>query len=189
MHLLEVKDLKVLYGKAIALNGMDLYLNSEELVGVVGPNGAGKTTLLKAISGIVPVEGEDYWFSSGFGWRVNPFTGLDEYHKGLDICGQEGTPIIAPADGRVFAEAYDKYMGNYLHIDHGWGCTTSYAHLAGFSVTVGEEVSRGQIIGSMGSTGRTTGPHLHYSIAIKNKAVNPLDYILNNKFARNVRRW
>ncbi|UCG11388.1 MAG: M23 family metallopeptidase [Deltaproteobacteria bacterium] len=145
-----------------------------------------KQRLLDSTPSIVPVLGERYWFSSGFGWRYNPFTGLKEFHYGLDISDLKGTPIIAPASGVVLSKGYEKYMGEYLRIDHGWGCVSTYGHLASVFANVGARVKRGQVIGTMGDSGKSTGPHLHYELAINNEPVNPLDYILNNKFAK---RW
>jgi murein DD-endopeptidase MepM/ murein hydrolase activator NlpD len=138
--------------------------------------------LLATTPSIVPVASEDYCFTSAFGWRSSPFTGRREFHNGLDIGGYEGTPVIAPANGKVAATGYGKYNGKYLRIDHSRACTTTFAHLAGFNVTEGQAVKRGQVIAFMGNTGQSTGPHLHYTITVNNKAVNPQDYILNNRF-------
>jgi len=130
---------------------------------------------------ITPVDAEEYWFSSGFGWRRNPLTGVKEFHDGLDISAAEGTPIIAPADGRVIKIGHDKYLGNYLQVDHGWGCTTKFGHLSGFQVTSGQEVKRGEVMAFMGNTGFSTGPHLHYQIEVNGKTVNPINYIITAK--------
>jgi murein DD-endopeptidase MepM/ murein hydrolase activator NlpD len=91
---------------------------------------------------ILPVEIDDYWFSSGFGWRRSPFTGLKEFHNGLDISSRRGTPIIAPADGKVIKKGQDKYLGKYLKIDHGGQIVTMYGHLSGFNVSPGQMVER-----------------------------------------------
>jgi murein DD-endopeptidase MepM/ murein hydrolase activator NlpD len=128
---------------------------------------------------IVPVLAENYWFASGFGWRRSPFTGLDEFHNGLDISGPQGTPIIAPGDGIVTKRAKDKYLGNYVEISHGRGITTLYGHLSGYNCTLGQRVKRGEIIAYMGNTGLSTGHHLHYTVKVGGRAVSPLNYILN----------
>ena len=133
---------------------------------------------------IIPVEVTDYWFSSGFGWRRSPFTGLKEFHNGLDISGRKGTPIIAPADGKVIKRGYDKYLGKYLKIDHGRKVITTYGHLSAYNVSAGQKVQRGDIIASMGNSGLSTGHHLHYMIKVKDRCVNPLHYILNAKANR-----
>ena len=133
---------------------------------------------------IVPVNVTDYWFSSGFGWRRSPFTGLKEFHNGLDISSAKGTPIIAPADGTVIKRGYDKYLGKFLKIDHGRKIITTYGHLSAYNVSPGQEVKRGDIIASMGNSGLSTGHHLHYMVKVKDRCVNPLHYILNAKANR-----
>ena len=133
---------------------------------------------------IIPVEENDYWFSSGFGWRRSPFTGLKEFHNGLDISSRKGTPVVAPATGKVTKKGYDKYLGKYIKIDHGRQIVTTYGHLSGFNVSPGQKVLRGDVIGFMGNSGLSTGHHLHYMIKIKNRCVNPLHYILNAKANR-----
>lgn len=133
---------------------------------------------------IMPVNVTDYWFSSGFGWRRSPFTGLKEFHNGLDISSAKGTPIVAPADGTVIKRGYDKYLGKFLKIDHGRKIVTTYGHLSAYNVSPGQKVERGDIIASMGNSGLSTGHHLHYMIKVKERCVNPLHYILNAKANR-----
>ena len=140
-----------------------------------------KRDLIERIPSILPVDTDRYWFSSRFGWRRSPFTGAKEFHNGLDISGKKGTPIIAPAKGRVIEKGRDAYQGNYLRIDHGWGCVTIFAHLLSTVVDGDQEVDRGELIGYMGSTGRSTGPHLHYQIEVDGKAVDPFDYFIGAK--------
>jgi murein DD-endopeptidase MepM/ murein hydrolase activator NlpD len=149
----------------------------QELVGAMRD----QRTLRDSTPSIVPVLGENYWFSSSFGWRRSPFTGLDEFHNGLDISSSPGTPIIAPADGIVTIKATDKYYGKYIEIDHGRGITTLYAHLSAFNCSCGHKVRRGDIIGYMGNTGLSTGHHLHYTVKVGDRVVNPTTYILNAK--------
>ena len=119
------------------------------------------------------------WLSSGFGKRVSPFTKEEEFHKGLDISTRMNTPIIATADGLVSSTGKDYLMGNKLMIDHGYGLKTRYGHMAKILVKRGEYVKRGQKIGLVGNTGRTTGPHLHYEVYLNGVPVNPRHYILN----------
>ena len=147
----------------------------QELIGVMRD----QRTLRDSTPSIVPVLGENYWISSGFGWRRSPFTGLDEFHNGLDISSSPGTPIIAPADGTVTIKATDKHFGKYLEIDHGRGITTLYGHLSAFNCNGGHKVKRGEIIGYMGNTGLSTGHHLHYTVRVGGRIVNPTAYILN----------
>ncbi|NDY41752.1 M23 family metallopeptidase [Dissulfurirhabdus thermomarina] len=130
---------------------------------------------------IVPVKASDYWISSGFGWRVNPFTGGRDFHNGLDIAGRPGTPIIAPADGTVVKVGRDKYLGRYVQLRHSPSCVTIYGHLSRFNVQRGDRVRRGDVIAFMGNTGLSTGHHVHYIVKINGKAVNPTHYILNMK--------
>ena len=137
--------------------------------------------LMDRTPSILPVNAKDFWFSSRFGWRRSPFTGAREFHKGLDISGRKGTPIVAPAKGRVIERGYDDYQGNYLQIDHGWGCITTFAHLLKFNVSLGQGVERGEVIAFMGSTGRSTNHHLHYQIEVNGEVVDPNNFIIITK--------
>ena len=135
-----------------------------------------KRNLLASTPSIRPVNG---WITSGFGSRISPFTGQNEFHSGLDISNAPGTKIIAPANGRVSIAAEKLYIGNLLVIDHAHGRVTQYGHLKEILVNPGQEVKRGDVIGLVGNTGRSTGPHLHYEVLINGTPVNPLKYILN----------
>jgi len=125
---------------------------------------------------IWPVMG---WVTSGFGFRTNPFTGLTQMHEGIDISNQVGTPIIAPADGIISDIGNDLGLGKILVISHGFGMITRYAHLNKVLVRVGQKVKRGEKIAEIGTSGRTTGPHLHYEVRLDGIPVNPMRYILN----------
>jgi murein DD-endopeptidase MepM/ murein hydrolase activator NlpD len=140
-----------------------------------------KWEFIDGIPSILPVDAEKYWFSSRFGWRRSPFTNRKEFHGGLDISSKKGTRIIAPAKGRIIAKGNDPLQGHYLRIDHGWGCVTTFAHLLSTVVTLQQEVERGELVAFMGSTGRSTGPHLHYQIEVNGKVVDPFNYIFNAK--------
>ncbi len=118
--------------------------------------------------------------TSTFNWRTDPFTGLREFHYGIDIATQLGNPVIATADGIVVESAFKKDFGNYVAILHNYGYKTIYAHLKKRLVKVGQKIKRGDKIGLVGSTGKSTAPHLHYEVRVHNKPVNPLDYILEN---------
>jgi murein DD-endopeptidase MepM/ murein hydrolase activator NlpD len=135
--------------------------------------------ILDSTPSIVPVKARKYWFSSGFGWRRSPFTGAKEFHNGLDICSHKGAPIVAPADGVVYRKGNHRYLGKYIRINHGRGVTTTYGHLSEHNVRKGQRVKRGEIIAFMGNTGRSAGTHLHYSVKVNRKYVNPFHYILN----------
>ncbi|MBL7175908.1 MAG: M23 family metallopeptidase [Desulfobacteraceae bacterium] len=133
-------------------------------------------SMLACTPSIWPTKG---WVSSDFGYRISPFTNEREFHKGLDISASMKTLIIAPADGVVSTVGRTHGYGRMLHINHGYGLKTVYAHLAQSLVTKGKYVKRGQKIALLGNSGRTTGPHLHYEVHLNGVPVNPLRYILN----------
>jgi len=117
--------------------------------------------------------------NSGFGQRIDPVLGMGigEFHKGVDIGSPDGTPVHAPANGRVIKADWSNGYGNEVEIDHGNGIVTVYGHLHGFNVVEGETVSKGQVIGYVGHTGKVTGPHLHYEVQLRGAAVNPHPYL------------
>ena len=131
---------------------------------------------LQAMPSIWPVEG---MLSSRFGGRASPFSGRGEFHKGLDIRNRAGTPIVAPAFGIVIMAGPDRAYGNSVEIDHGNGIITKYAHMQRFVVHKGQSIKRGEVLGYVGSTGRSTGPHLHYEVRLNGMHVDPMRYILN----------
>ena len=117
--------------------------------------------------------------TSGFGEREDPILGFGtgEFHKGLDIGSPDGTPVHAPADGRVLKAGMGNGYGREIQIDHGSGIVTVYGHLQGWNVTAGQNVVKGEVIGFVGHSGRTTGSHLHYEVQIRGNAVNPHKYL------------
>jgi murein DD-endopeptidase MepM/ murein hydrolase activator NlpD len=122
-----------------------------------------------------PVSGK---LESGLGGRRNPFSGRGfEYHEGQDIDAPYGTPVQVTANGRVIIAGRQRGYGNVVYVDHGNGLSTRYGHLSEVVVTVGQTVTRGQTIGLVGSTGRSTGPHLHYEVRINNQPVDPRQYL------------
>lgn len=131
-------------------------------------------SILAATPSIWPVGG---WVTSEFGYRSSPFGGERELHKGIDVATRVGAKVLAPADGIVAEVGYHSDMGNEVHIDHGHGITTYYGHLSKCAVTQGAAVKRGDVIGYVGNTGRSTGPHLHYTIALHGVPVNPRKYL------------
>jgi murein DD-endopeptidase MepM/ murein hydrolase activator NlpD len=135
-----------------------------------------KRVKLASMPSIWPARG---WLTSRFGARVSPFTGRRQMHAGIDIASRAGTPIIAPAQGRVSYVGRKGPMGNTLILDHGFGVKTIYGHTEAIHVKPGQSVERGQEIAAIGSTGRSTGPHLHYVVEINGKPRNPLDYIFD----------
>ena len=129
---------------------------------------------------IIPVEKKGrIRFSSGFGWRENPFTKRKEFHAAVDIAGNWGTKIIAPANGIVLKAGHDKRLGNFILIKHSEQIKTLFGHLCRIQVKEGDEVIRGKKIGLMGNTGLSTSTHLHYMVVKNGRAVNPMEYILD----------
>jgi murein DD-endopeptidase MepM/ murein hydrolase activator NlpD len=133
--------------------------------------------LLASTPSTWPVEG---YLTSTFGNRVSPFgSGTSDFHKGLDIANRMGTPVRSPAKGTVTFIGWDGGYGNCVIINHGNNITTRYAHLSASTVTLGQTLMRGDKIGLVGNSGRSTGPHLHYEVRVGGVCVNPLRYILN----------
>jgi len=132
--------------------------------------------LLASTPSIWPTKG---WMSSRFGYRISPFTGQKEFHRGIDIATRMSAPILAPADGIVSFTGRDGGYGKVVTIRHGYGLVSKYAHLNKALVKKGQHVKRGETIALVGNTGRSTGPHLHYEVHLNNVAVDPLRYILN----------
>ena len=122
------------------------------------------------------------WSMRGFGVHNDPFTGYPQMHRGIDISNATGTPIVASALGRVIYSGYDPGgLGNMVTIDHGFGYITRYGHMSKLLVKNGQGVTRGQVIGLMGSTGYSTGSHLHYEVYRNGKALNPREFLLNQQ--------
>lgn len=121
-----------------------------------------------------PVRGQ---ITGGFGQRMDPFSGESANHTGVDISAPSGSRVEATADGIVLQASPESGYGNEILIDHGYGFTTMYGHLSKMYVVVGQEVKRGQVIGVVGMTGKTTGPHLHYEVLIHESPVNPARYL------------
>jgi murein DD-endopeptidase MepM/ murein hydrolase activator NlpD len=122
----------------------------------------------------MPVQG---WFSDGFGWRKDPRNGERRFHRGIDIVADRGTPILAPADGLVARASRAPDYGKMIDLSHGYGYVTRYGHLSEILVRPGQSVRRGDVIGRVGSTGRSTGPHLHYEVIRDGRRVNPWKYL------------
>lgn len=121
-----------------------------------------------------PVSGR---ISSPYGNRIHPVTGLPSFHGGVDFAASYGTGIKATRSGEVIVKTYNSSYGNYIIIDHGNGIASLYAHMSGFNVSIGQEVSQGSVIGFIGSTGSSTGPHLHFEIRVNGTRVNPMNYL------------
>lgn len=138
--------------------------------------------MLKSIPSVSPMAKKDIRrIGSGFGYRMHPILHVMKMHTGVDISGQKGKPIYATGDGVIIrADASSGGYGNCIRINHGYSYQTVYAHLDKILVVPGQVVKRGQLIGLLGNTGRSTSPHLHYEVRINNKPVNPLNYFYND---------
>jgi murein DD-endopeptidase MepM/ murein hydrolase activator NlpD len=119
------------------------------------------------------------YLSATFGNRIDPFTGQWDFHSGIDVSTPIGTKVIVPADGVVVSAGVKGAYGNAITVNHGYGVLTQYGHLDRFNVRPGQRVRRGDVIGFVGNTGRSTGPHLHYEVWIRDQAKNPIHYILD----------
>ncbi len=130
---------------------------------------------LAGIPQVMPASLE--YISSGFGYRSDPFTGGAAYHAGLDFRGPIGAPIYAAAAGTVSFAGVRSGYGNCIEIDHGNGLMTRYAHMSGYRARAGQKVAAGQVVGLIGSTGRSTGPHLHFEVRINDRPLNPRPFL------------
>lgn len=128
------------------------------------------------IPSILPIDLKDYTMSSGYGYRRDPVYGTSKFHEGLDFAAPVGTPVFATADGDVIEAERKSGYGNCIEISHGFNYVTRYAHLSEILVEPGKTVKRGELIGKVGSTGKSTGPHLHYEVRFKDEPQNPVNY-------------
>ena len=150
------------------LSSLESHLN------IVRRNVEKRESLMNATPSIWPIHG---WLSGGFGMRPDPFSGERDFHPGLDISADKGTPILATADGVVQLAAPSGDYGNLVIVNHGYGLVTRYGHLSKFAVWTGKEVLRGEVLGYVGATGRATGPHLHYEILANGRLMNPMQLL------------
>lgn len=133
--------------------------------------------MLKCIPAIQPVSNKNLkQTASGYGLRIDPIYKTTKFHSGMDFSANIGTPVYATGDGRVIKVGWESGYGKIIKIDHGFGYVTWYAHLNNYKVRVGQRVVRGEVIGEVGNTGKSTGPHLHYEVHVKGKVVNPVNY-------------
>jgi len=149
----------------------DLLIGIEDRLALVRSGVERRRALALATPSIWPVTG---WLSSAYGNRRDPFTGGSDFHPGLDISSPQGEPVLAPADGVVSSASFSGNYGNLIVLDHGFGIITRYGHLSRFAVMNGQQVRRGDVIGFVGTTGRSTSPHLHYEILMNGQQTNPL---------------
>jgi len=163
--------------KNLDILSKQLYVQSKSLDEII-KLAEGKEKMLASIPAIQPVSKEDLTrMASGFGWRSDPFTKARKMHKGMDFTSPKGTPIYATGNGVVIrADNRATGFGNHVRIDHGFGYVTLYAHMSKYNVKKGQKVKRGDLIGFVGSTGRSKAPHLHYEVHYNGKAVNPINF-------------
>ncbi|MDR2859251.1 MAG: M23 family metallopeptidase [Mediterranea sp.] len=136
-----------------------------------------RSEAIKCIPAIQPVANKDLKHTaSGYGPRVDPVYGVWRFHYGMDFSAPMGTNVYATGSGTVAFAGWRTGFGNTIEIDHGFGYQTLYGHLSGYKVKLGQKVVRGEIIGIVGSTGKSTGPHLHYEVHVNDKPVNPINY-------------
>lgn len=136
---------------------------------------------LKHIPAIIPISGHDLLnIRSHFGWRIDPVYGYRNHHDGIDFGAHRGVPVYASGDAVVLFKGWKQGYGNTIDLDHGYGYVTRYAHLHKFNVEKGQKVVRGEQIGLVGNTGKSTGPHLHYEVIYRNQKVNPINYFYMN---------
>ena len=137
-----------------------------------------RNALAAATPSIWPAHG---WLTSTVGARRDPITGERDYHEGLDIAADRGSQVFATADGKVVQASYEGAYGNLIVLDHGYGLETRYGHLSAYRVKLGDQVKRGDLVGLVGSTGRSTGSHLHYEVRVNGRLLNPLQLLLNGR--------
>lgn len=133
--------------------------------------------MLKCIPAIQPVSNKDLKkTASGYGVRIDPIYKTTKFHSGMDFSANAGTPVYATGDGTVVSAGWETGYGNCIEVNHGFGYRTRYAHLSAIGVKRGQKVVRGEVIGKVGTTGKSTGPHLHYEVVVKGQKVNPVNY-------------
>ncbi len=167
--------------KRLDIISKQLYIQSksfDEVVNLV----KNKAILLASIPAIQPISNKDLkHVPSGYGWRADPIYKTQEFHAGLDFTATTGTEIYATGDGVVqTADAAAQGYGNHIVINHGYGYQTLYGHMSKMAVFVGKKVKRGELIGFVGSTGRSTGPHVHYEVIKNGEKVNPINFFFND---------
>lgn len=184
-------DLIVSTAKKIDQLSKQLYIQSKSFDEVF-KMAKSKEKMLAAIPAIQPVSNLDLTrMASGFGYRTDPIYKTTKFHAGMDFTAPTGTPIYATGDGKVIrADAEASGYGNHVRIDHGYGYVTLYAHMSEIDVKIGQTVKRGDVIGYVGNTGKSVGPHLHYEVRKNDIPINPINFYFNDlspeEFARMV---
>jgi murein DD-endopeptidase MepM/ murein hydrolase activator NlpD len=177
----ENSDMIVDVTKNMDILSKQLYVQSKSLDEIINL-AEDKEKLLASIPAIQPIKKEDLSrMASGFGWRSDPFTKARKMHKGMDFTSARGVPVYATGNGIVKrADGSASGFGKHIRIDHGFGYLTLYAHLSKYNVRKGQRVKRGDLIGFVGSTGRSQAPHLHYEVHKNGVAINPINFYYGN---------
>ncbi len=177
----ENSDMIIDVSKNMDILSKQLYIQSKSLDEIINL-AEDKEKLLASIPAIQPIRKEDLSrMASGYGWRSDPFTKARKKHNGMDFTAPTGTPIYATGNGRVKrADNTASGFGQHIEIDHGYGYKTIYAHLSKYNVKRGQNVSRGDLIGFVGNTGRSVGPHLHYEVHKNGRPINPINFYYGN---------
>ena len=177
-HLMDMADAELVVNTTQKLDVLSkqLYIQSNSFDDVVELC-KNHDEMLKCIPAIQPISNKNLkQTASGYGTRIDPIYGTTRFHAGMDFSANPGTDVYATGDGTVVKMGWETGYGNTIIIDHGFGYRTWYAHLRDFRTKVGKRVVRGEVIGGVGSTGKSTGPHLHYEVHVKGKVVNPVNY-------------
>ncbi|MDX5586205.1 MAG: M23 family metallopeptidase [Aureibaculum sp.] len=177
----ENSDMIIDVSKNMDILSKQLYIQSKSLDEIINL-AEDKEKLLAGIPAIQPIRKEDLSrMASGYGWRSDPFTKARKKHNGMDFTAPTGTPIYATGNGKVTrADNTASGFGQHIEIDHGYGYKTIYAHLSKYNVKRGQIVSRGDLIGFVGNTGRSVGPHLHYEVHKNGRPINPINFYYGN---------
>ncbi len=177
-QLLDMTNSEIVVSTTKKLNELkkEVYIQSksyDELV-LLSKN---KETMLASLPAIQPISNKDLTrMASGFGWRIDPVYHTRRFHAGMDFTAPIGTDIYATANGTISAAGWQQGYGNCVQINHGYGYLTLYGHMSAIKVRVGQSVKRGEVIGLVGSTGKSTGPHCHYEVHYKGEIMNPQNY-------------
>lgn len=177
-ELLDMANAKLVINTTQKLDMLNkqLYIQSKSFDDVVELS-KNHEQMLQSIPAIQPIANKDLrQTASGYGRRVDPIYGTVKFHSGMDFSAHPGTDVYATGDGKVVKMGWESGYGNTIIIDHGFGYRTVYAHLRDFRTKLGKKVVRGEVIGGVGSTGKSTGPHLHYEVHVKGQVVNPVNY-------------
>ena len=177
----ENSDMIIDATKNMDILAKQLYIQSKSLDEIISL-AEDKEKLLASIPAIQPIKKEDLTrMASGYGWRSDPFTKARKMHRGMDFTAPKGVPIYATGNGIVKrADNGASGFGNHIRIDHGFGYITLYAHLSKYNVRKGQRVKRGDLIGFVGSTGRSMAPHLHYEVHKDGNPINPINFYYGN---------